>query len=233
MDQEKIGNFIKEIRTKNNLTQKQFADKYNVTYQAVSKWENGKNMPDVALIKQISKDFNISLEEIYNGELNINKKKNNFIVYIILSVVFLLIIICIISCLLKNKDFKFKTISTTCNDFNISGNIAYNNNKSAIYISNIEYCGGDNNIEYKKIECTLYETSGNIERKIKTYNSDKNQNIKLETFLKQITLVVNNYEKVCKEYSDNSLYLLINATDKSDKTTTYKVPLKIEENCNK
>lgn len=75
MDQEKIGNFIKEIRTKNNLTQKQFADKYNVTYQAVSKWENGKNMPDVALIKQISKDFNISLEEIYNGELNINKKK--------------------------------------------------------------------------------------------------------------------------------------------------------------
>lgn len=233
MDQEKIGNFIKEIRTKNNLTQKQFADKYNVTYQAVSKWENGKNMPDVALIKQISKDFNISLEEIYNGELNINKKKNNFIVYIILSVVFLLIIICIISCLLKNKDFKFKTISTTCNDFNISGNIAYNNNKSAIYISNIEYCGGDNNIEYKKIECTLYETSGNIERKIKTYNSDKNQNIKLETFLKQITLVVNNYEKVCKEYSDNSLYLLINATDKSDKTTAYKVPLKIEENCNK
>jgi hypothetical protein len=135
--------------------------------------------------------------------------------------------------LLKNKDFNFKTISTTCNDFNISGNIAYNNNKSAIYISNIEYCGGDNNIEYKKIECTLYETSGNIERKIKTYNSDKNQNIKLETFLKQITLVVNNYEKVCKEYSDNSLYLLINATDKSDKTTTYKVPLKIEENCNK
>lgn len=97
MDQEKIGNFIKEIRTKNNLTQKQFADKYNVTYQAVSKWENGKNMPDVALIKQISKDFNISLEEIYNGELNINKKKNNFIVYIILSIVFLLIIICIIS----------------------------------------------------------------------------------------------------------------------------------------
>lgn len=232
MDQEKIGNFIKEIRTKNNLTQKQFADKYNVTYQAVSKWENGKNMPDVALIKQISKDFNISLEEIYNGELNINKKKNNFIVYIILSVVFLLIIICIIACLLKNKDFNFKTISTTCNDFNISGNIAYNN-KSAIYISNIEYCGGDNNIEYKKIECTLYETTGNIERKIKTYNSDKNQNIKLETFLKQITLVVNNYEKVCKEYSDNSLYLLINATDKSDKTTTYKVPLKIEENCNK
>ena len=64
MDQEKFGKLIKEIRKKNNLTQKQFADKYNVTYQAVSKWENGLNMPDTSLIRQISKDFNISLDEL-------------------------------------------------------------------------------------------------------------------------------------------------------------------------
>ena len=50
MDQEKIGKFIKDLRIKNNLTQKEFADKYNVTYQAVSKWENGKNMPDLSLL---------------------------------------------------------------------------------------------------------------------------------------------------------------------------------------
>lgn len=49
------------------------ADKYNVTYQAVSKWENGKNMPDISLIKQISKDFNISLEELFDTQ---NKQKN-------------------------------------------------------------------------------------------------------------------------------------------------------------
>lgn len=41
MNQEKLGKFIKDIRKKHNLTQKQLADKYNVTYQAVSKWENG------------------------------------------------------------------------------------------------------------------------------------------------------------------------------------------------
>ena len=68
MKQEKIGKFIKEIRKKYNLTQKDLADKYNVTYQAVSKWENGKNMPDTALIKQMSKDFNISLDDIFEGE---------------------------------------------------------------------------------------------------------------------------------------------------------------------
>ena len=64
MDQEKFGNFIKTIRKNNNLTQKEFADKYGVTYQAVSKWERGLNMPDTALIKQMSKDFNISIEEL-------------------------------------------------------------------------------------------------------------------------------------------------------------------------
>ena len=44
MNPERIGQMIKEIRKKNHLTQKQFADKYGVTYQAVSKWENGKNI---------------------------------------------------------------------------------------------------------------------------------------------------------------------------------------------
>ena len=63
MDQEKFGKLIKEIRKKNNLTQKQFADKYNVTYQAVSKWENGKNLPDITLIKQIANDYNISVDK--------------------------------------------------------------------------------------------------------------------------------------------------------------------------
>ena len=41
MNQEKIGKQIKEFRRKNHLTQQQFAEKYGVTYQAVSKWETG------------------------------------------------------------------------------------------------------------------------------------------------------------------------------------------------
>ena len=41
MNQERIGSFIKTIRQDNKLTQKELADKLGVTYQAVSKWENG------------------------------------------------------------------------------------------------------------------------------------------------------------------------------------------------
>ena len=73
MDQEKIGKLIKEIRQKNNLTQKQFADKYGITYQAVSKWENGKNMPDVSLLKQISKDFKVNIEDLLVLEEKLNE----------------------------------------------------------------------------------------------------------------------------------------------------------------
>ena len=82
MDQEKFGKLIKEIRKKNNLTQNDLATKYNVTYQAVSKWENGKNMPDMALIKQISNDFNISLEEM----LDVPKKNKKPLLLIISNI---------------------------------------------------------------------------------------------------------------------------------------------------
>ena len=71
MNQQEFGQLIKQIRKENNLTQKDLADKYHVTYQAVSKWENGLNMPDTSLLKEISKDYNISLDDMLDG-----KKKN-------------------------------------------------------------------------------------------------------------------------------------------------------------
>lgn len=75
MNQDKIGNFIKSIRLDNNLTQKEFADKLGVTYQAVSKWENGKNIPDIAVLKQICDEYNIDINEILNGEKKKRKIK--------------------------------------------------------------------------------------------------------------------------------------------------------------
>jgi len=230
MNQEKFGRLIKEIRKKNNLTQKQLADKYNVTYQAVSKWENGINMPDTSLIKQISKDFDVSLDELFDGEFKEKKKKKNFVLFVFL-VILIVIFLVILFLIKKNNDFQFKTLSTNCENFNISGNIAYNDSKSAIYITNIKYCGGDDTEEYKMIDCVLYESNNDIERKISSYNYNEDKNIKLEDFLQQVTLSVDNYSKTCKEYRDNTLYLSINATNQDDKVITYKVPLILEESC--
>ena len=53
MNQEKIGNFIKEQRKFKKLTQAEFAEKLGVTNRAVSKWENGICLPDISLFETI------------------------------------------------------------------------------------------------------------------------------------------------------------------------------------
>lgn len=129
----------------------------------------------------------------------------------------------------SGKNFEFKTLSSSCNEFNISGSIAYNKNKSSIYISNINYCGGNDSTPYHKIECTLYETHNQTE--IKTYHYQESKGITLEAFLKDIKISVDNYEQTCKQYSENSLFLKIYAIDKNGKTIYYKIPLSLKENC--
>lgn len=234
LNPEKVGKFIKDIRKKNNLTQKQLADKYGVTYQAVSKWENGINLPDVTLIRQISKDFNISVEDILDGELLTKKKNRNKLILIIgvFSLIIFAFILIIITSNKNNKSFEFKTISSTCKDFNVSGSLAYDNEKSSIYISHINYCGGNDETTYKEIECNLYEKNGDITKKISSCKS-KDNDMKLEDYLKEVELNIDNYKNTCKNYTNENLYLEVNAIDKNNKTITYKVPLNINENCPK
>lgn len=63
---------IKSLRLKNNLTQEEFASKLNVTRQAVSNWENNRNLPDIEMIISISSVFEISLDELILGGKNMN-----------------------------------------------------------------------------------------------------------------------------------------------------------------
>ena len=69
MNQIKIGKFIAECRKKNNLTQMQLAEKLNITDRAVSKWENGKAMPDSSLMLDLCKELKISVNELLSGEM--------------------------------------------------------------------------------------------------------------------------------------------------------------------
>ena len=69
MDQIKIGKFIAECRKKNNLTQMQLAEKLNITDRAISKWENGKAMPDSSIMLDLCKELKISVNELLSGEM--------------------------------------------------------------------------------------------------------------------------------------------------------------------
>ncbi len=68
MDQKKIGAFIAQCRKEKNMTQTQLAGRLEITSQAVSKWETGRGMPDVALLQPLCDALDISLNELFSGE---------------------------------------------------------------------------------------------------------------------------------------------------------------------
>ena len=231
MDQKRIGNLIKELRKKNNLTQEKFAEKYGVTYQAVSKWENGKNIPDISLLKQICDDYDININDLLEGKNSENNQSKKVIIIVSSIIGFLTILGVILLIVFHDDSFTFRTLTSNCSNFEISGSIAYNKSNSYLYISNIDYCGGTDDNLYTKIECSLYEESGTIKKKIGSYDYDDNVLIKLNDFLKNVNFNIDNFGKECKNIESSNILLEINATDSSNKITTYKVPLSLNGNC--
>ena len=231
MNQKKVGELIKKLRKDNHLTQAEFAEKYGITYQAVSNWEHGKNLPDIALLKQIADDFNVSIDELLGSEKKPLKKDNNYLIISVIIAVALIILFIIY--LNKHNDFEFKTLSANCSNFKISGSISYNKDKTSIYINNINYCDTSNEKEYVKIECILYEKYNNIEKQIGTSNYQSDTTIKLEEYLKNVEFTIDNYDRICKMYTSDNLYLRINSTDINNKTETYQIPLLLNDTCKK
>ena len=68
MDQYKIGKFIAECRKEKNLTQMGLAEKLGITDRAISKWENGKAMPDSAIMLELCDVLGITVSDLLNGE---------------------------------------------------------------------------------------------------------------------------------------------------------------------
>ena len=110
MNQEKIGKFIANLRKEKNMTQQELSKKLGVTDRAISKWENGRGLPDYSLLQDLCDTLSISINELFSGEkiskedyktkaeenmsklINDNyseKKKINWIIAISVAVVYL------------------------------------------------------------------------------------------------------------------------------------------------
>ena len=78
MDQTRIGRFIADRRKKASLTQMQLAEKLNITDRAISKWENGKSLPDSSIMLELCDVLGISVNDLLSGEVvtmeNYNKE---------------------------------------------------------------------------------------------------------------------------------------------------------------
>ncbi len=73
MNQEKIGKFIAQCRKEKYMTQQDLAETLGVTDKSIGNWENGRNMPDLSLFKQLCKELDITINDLMSGE-RIDKK---------------------------------------------------------------------------------------------------------------------------------------------------------------
>lgn len=73
MNAQKTGLLIYEMRTRKDLTQKELAEKCNVTDKAVSKWERGEGCPDVTVLPKLAEIFGIEVESLMKGEIPLSQ----------------------------------------------------------------------------------------------------------------------------------------------------------------
>lgn len=82
MDQVKIGKLITKLRKEKNMTQEQLAEKLSVSNKSISRWETGRNMPDMALLIPLSEALGITTTELLNGETasHVNNETNQAVI---------------------------------------------------------------------------------------------------------------------------------------------------------
>lgn len=92
----KFNENLKYLRKEANLTQEQFAEKLNVSRQAVTKWESGQSYPDIQNLKEMADMFNVTMDalvgDIGSKKESVINKKINDVGYFIFAMIILLAI---------------------------------------------------------------------------------------------------------------------------------------------
>lgn len=233
MDAIKIGKFISKMRKENNMSQSELANILNVTSQAVSKWENGRGIPDIEMLKKLSEVFKVNMEDILSGE---EKKKNNKKSVIYFGLLIIAIILLGFGSLFiinnRNEDFHFMSLATDNDAFRVKGVMAYNRNKKSIYISEVNKTNEDEE-KYKSMECILFESNGSVEKLISKYGDINNKQTEatLTELLKGVEFNIDNYKCECSKPACDDLFLRINVKNMDNKVITYQLPIQLDNTC--
>ncbi|MGN1379401.1 MAG: multiprotein-bridging factor 1 family protein [Bacilli bacterium] len=212
VDLEKVGSFIAILRKEKGMTQEELANYLMVSDKAVSKWEGGKNLPDIECQRKICKLFNISMEELHSGERNVKERAKNKKIhkqnktFKILLLSLIPIFVFLFSYFIINfraiKLYYSKDIRNNDNDTVFVDLMILNNNKKTlIALSNVSL------VDYE-IQATDFTTlniySNNI--KIYTTNEIRNEilffkNKKLDLNNIKIEIIITTIDDEIKKYS--------------------------------
>ena len=78
MNQLVTGKFIALKRKQKNLTQEQLAEKLGVSNKTISKWENGKCMPEYSIVKSLCEELEVTVAELMDGEISEEKSVRTY-----------------------------------------------------------------------------------------------------------------------------------------------------------
>lgn len=77
MQKEQFGILLTTLRKKNGISQKEMAERLSVSTSAVSKWEHGKNLPDMTMLGSIAETLQVSCDELLNPEKTLERLANS------------------------------------------------------------------------------------------------------------------------------------------------------------
>lgn len=180
INSDKIGQFIKKQRKENKMSQDDLAEKLYLTRQAVSSWENGKTVPSIDNIKDLANIFNVSIPEMYQGEIIENKQTVNDIFHSIISLE-----------IKKRHKYTIVLLSLLVLSFvifTITYFITYYNNITAYMISS---------------DSINYEINGNINKSVNTVYF----NLEIDQVVDKFCLTYNDENIVCQT---NTNFIIIN-----------------------
>ena len=239
MNQEKTGKFIKKLREEKKWTQEQLANKIPLGRDAVSKWENGKSLPDISALQRLSEIFSVSIEELLAGEKNPKKNvtlelykernifKRNFKI-VVMMLFFLLLLFFFYYFINFYKSISVYTVFGNGDNFEVSNGILIKTNEK-IYFN----LGNIINLDNKKIDkLELFYVIDNNEKEIL---STEEENILFFDYLgyeeyfdmKYYSSIIKNmYLKI---YYDNTYEVYVK---KDNKTLNYDLEKRIKSNFN-
>lgn len=217
-----IGKFIAKLRREKKLTQKQLGEMLNIDSKIISKWERGKYAPDIMVIKDLSKIFAISIEEILEGKRKegknvhtdeaesefdstelIKKMKIKYSIITLVNVMFVIIIFLMIIAMQKEEQLEVKNITNTNSiNYSLVGKIIYNEKKSIYifgeFVYNDEKIETDDEIKIVNAKITLIVNNEIIYTNYKDYDEEISLHRAVQNF--QINIEENN--KIYKDGDD-------------------------------
>ena len=210
MNPSKIGKFISELRKERNMTQQDLGDLLGINGKSVSKWERGINCPDISILKEIAGIFDISVEELLDGERKqkeiIFKDDGKYFKRFLILTIFAILILAIVLVIKTHYQYNVYHIQSETSVIDIDGYIIFNPRDEIFLINTLNY-KNEANKKANQLKLILK----NNEKELFSYQTNNYlEKIDISILLKETTI---NIKKSNENDEINNLKLVIQFDD--------------------